>query len=210
MSPGQHNNVGEGLTLRASSQSEAETLDATISGLAALNEDQLRLQWRNHLGGTAPAHLPRWLLLKVLAYRLQAVEIGDLDKATVRSIRASQGNAIDSVGRPFKKRQPSTRDGIGLNPGALLVREWKGKLERVMVLDEGFAWNGRTFGSLSQVAKAVTGTSWNGHRFFGLRSTRDQQSAARLSKRGRIGHSQNEPYALVFVDRPRANKQVRP
>jgi hypothetical protein len=39
----------------------------------------------------------------------------------------------------------------------LLVREWKGKLERVMVLDKGFAWNGRTFGSLSQVAKAVTG-----------------------------------------------------
>jgi hypothetical protein len=197
MSPGQHNNVGEGLTLRASSQSEAETLDATISGLAAFNEDQLRLQWRNHLGGTAPAHLPRWLLLKVLAYRLQAAALGDLDQATVRFIRASQGNAIDFVGGPFKKRQPSTRDGTGLNPGALLVREWKGKLERVMVLDEGFAWKGRTFGSLSQVAKAVTGTSWNGHRFFGLRSTKDQQSAARLSKRGRIVHSQNEPHAYV-------------
>ena len=38
-----------------------------------------------------------------------------------------------------------------------------------MVLDEGFAWNGKTYGSLSQIAKAMTGTSWNGHRFFGLR-----------------------------------------
>jgi Protein of unknown function (DUF2924) len=94
----------------------------------------------------------------------------------VRSIRAPRGDGIDFAGSPFEKRNPRTRDGIGLNPGALLVREWKGKLEKVMVLDKGFAWNGRTFGSISQVAKAVTGTSWNGHRFFGLRSVRDQNS----------------------------------
>jgi hypothetical protein len=61
-----------------------------------------------------------------------------------------------------------TRDGVALNPGSLLVREWKGRLERVMVLEEGFAWNGTTYPSLSMVAKAITGTSWNGHRFFGL------------------------------------------
>jgi hypothetical protein len=169
--------IGEGLSLTASPASEAETLDAMIAGLVDLDADQLRLQWRNHLGGTAPAHLPRWLLLRVLAYRLQAAAFGDVDKATVRIIRASQGAAIDSAsGRPFNNRTPRTRDGIGLNSGAQLVREWKGKLERVMVLDKGFAWNGQTFGSLSQVAKAVTGTSWNGHRFFGLRSVKDQDS----------------------------------
>jgi hypothetical protein len=154
-------------------QSKAETLDATVVGLAELDADQLRLQWRNHLGGTAPAHLPRWLLLKVLAYRLQAAALGDLDKTTVRSIRASQGDGIDFDGSPFKKRPPRTREGTSVNPGALLVREWNGKLERVMVLDQGFAWNGQTFGSLSRVAKAITGASWNGHRFFGLRSTKD-------------------------------------
>jgi hypothetical protein len=38
-----------------------------------------------------------------------------------------------------------------------------------MVLEKGFAWNGKSYASLSQVAKAITGTSWNGHRFFGLR-----------------------------------------
>ena len=58
---------------------------------------------------------------------------------------------------------------MGLKAGALLVREWKGRLERVMILEEGFVWNGQTFGSLSQIAKAMTGTNWNGHRFFGLR-----------------------------------------
>ena len=46
-----------------------------------------------------------------------------------------------------------------------------------MVLDKGFAWNGETYGSLSQVAKAMTGTSWNGHRFFGLRTARSDRSA---------------------------------
>ena len=61
--------------------------------------------------------------------------------------------------------------------GALLVREWKGRLERVMVLERGFAWNGKSYRSLSQVAKAMTGTSWNGHRFFGLQTAGPDRSA---------------------------------
>jgi hypothetical protein len=51
-----------------------------------------------------------------------------------------------------------------------------------LLLDKGFAWNGQIFGSLSQVAKAVTGTSWNGHRFFGLRSMKDQPSKGRAGR----------------------------
>ena len=174
MSPGRYSgHVGENHSLPASSRSKAETLDATVGDLAYLDADQLRLQWRNHLGGFAPAHLPRWLLLRVLAYRLQAAALGDLDRATMRFIRIPQGGAIDSFRSPFKKRMPRTRDGIDLNSGTLLVREWNDNLEKVMVLDAGFAWNGKTFSSLSRVAKAITGTSWNGHRFFGLRSVED-------------------------------------
>jgi len=51
-----------------------------------------------------------------------------------------------------------------------------------MVLDKGFAWNGQTFGSLSQVAKAVTGASCNGHRFFGLRSAKRRRSGRREAR----------------------------
>jgi hypothetical protein len=183
--------ASENLSLQRLS-SQAETLDLIIAELCELDADQLRLQWRNHLGGTAPAHLPRWLLLRVLAYRLQAASLGDLDKVTARSIRLSQSEAMDFVGSPFKTRKPRAGDGTGLNPGALLVREWKGKLERVMVLDEGFAWNGQTFGSLSQVAKAVTGTSWNGHRFFGLRSVKGQGSIRKGAHPGSDEHGQRE------------------
>ena len=46
-----------------------------------------------------------------------------------------------------------------------------------MVLEKGFAWNGETYGSLSQIAKAMTGTNWNGHRFFGLRMAKSGPSA---------------------------------
>ena len=145
-------------------------LDASVLSIVAnlegLDLNGLRRQWRAHLGGEAPAHLPRWLLMRVLAYRLQSDAFGDLDKSIRRILRSGKE---DGVGAPFDRRAPQTREGVGLKAGALLVREWKGRLERVMILEEGFAWNGQTFGSLSQIAKAMTGTTWNGHRFFGLR-----------------------------------------
>jgi hypothetical protein len=143
-------------------------LDASVSVIVADLEGHdiagLCRLWRDRLGGEAPAHLPRSLLMRALAYRLQAEAYGDLDKTTRRIIRGE-----DRDNAAFDRRHPETKGGVGLKPGALLVREWRGKLERVMVLEEGFAWNGQTFASLSQIAKAMTGTNWNGHRFFGLR-----------------------------------------
>ena len=56
-----------------------------------------------------------------------------------------------------------------LRPGTLLTREWDGHLRHVMVLADGFSWNGKTYASLSKVAFAITGSRWNGPRFFGLR-----------------------------------------
>jgi hypothetical protein len=68
------------------------------------------------------------------------------------------------------------------------MREWQGRIERVMALDEGFAWNGKTYASLSAVAFAVTGTKWNGHRFFfGAKGRhaggRERGKAARIAGR---------------------------
>jgi hypothetical protein len=101
----------------------------------------------------------------------------------LRLLRQSKGEGAGGLdGRPFETRGPTTRDGIGLKSGALLVREWNGRLERVMILEEGFAWNGATYRSLSQIAKAMTGTSWNGHRFFGLRPASDQHAESKKSR----------------------------
>jgi len=118
--------------------------------------------------------------MKVLAYRLQSDAFGDLDKSIRRILRSGKE---DGVGAPFDRRLPQTREGLGLKAGALLVREWKGRLERVMILEEGFAWNGQTFGSLSQIAKAMTRTNWNGHRFFGLRQGKTAPADAGADRR---------------------------
>jgi hypothetical protein len=47
-------------------------------------------------------------------------------------------------------------------------------IARVMVMADGFVWNGQTYDSLSKVAFAITGTKWNGPRFFGLRGKDDR------------------------------------
>jgi hypothetical protein len=64
-----------------------------------------------------------------------------------------------------------------LTPGTMLVREWDRQSQRVMVMADGFAWNGQTYDSLSKVAFAITGTRWNGPRFFGLRDDRSTTGA---------------------------------
>jgi hypothetical protein len=75
--------------------SEREALNALVATLSDLDSDQLRLQWRNHLGGIAPAHLPRCLPMRVLAYRIQAAAFKDLDRAISRRLRERDG-ASDS------------------------------------------------------------------------------------------------------------------
>jgi Protein of unknown function (DUF2924) len=172
--------AGEASVPPTPSSSERERLEAAVASLSGLNADQLRLQWRNRLGGVAPAHLPGWLLARVLGYRIQAAAFGDLDRAILRRLHAMKGKALESgQARPFAIRGPATPEGVGLRSGALLVREWNGRIERVMVLDEGYAWNGGVYRSLSQVAKAITGTHWNGHRFFGLKGIRNSISRRR-------------------------------
>jgi hypothetical protein len=155
------------------SSPDRDETPAIVAELPELDLAGLSLCWRNQLGGIVPVHLPRWLLIRVLADRLQAAVRGDLDKASLRRLRLSTGDLEEPA--PFTARAPSTRDGAALKPGALLVREWKGQMQHVMVLEKGFAWNGTTHTSLSQVAKTITGTNWNGHRFFGLKKAQNAQ-----------------------------------
>ena len=113
-----------------------------VADLEGRDLNGLRRQWRAHSGGAAPAHLPRWLLMRVLAYQLQSDAFGDLDKSIRRNLRSEKDDGAEI---PFDRRAAPTRQGVALKAGALLVREWKGKLERVTVLEHGFAWNGKTF-----------------------------------------------------------------
>src|SRR5271165_2623278 len=86
--------------------------------------------------------------------RSRAAALGGLDKTTLRVIRQPKGQTPGSPESGlFEARIPTTREGADLRAGAMFVREWKGKLERVTVLEKGFAWNGKSYASLSQIAK---------------------------------------------------------
>jgi len=142
------------------------SLNDEIAQLRDLNLKGLQARWRSVFRREPLVHLPRHLLFAVLAYRLQADELGDLAPETIRLLKqlAISKSAIDAV------RLISTfdRQGSRLKPGTILTREWSGQPQRVMVLDDGFGWNGKIYDSLSQVAFVITGTKWNGRRFFGI------------------------------------------
>jgi hypothetical protein len=141
------------------SDSQTAAVESEIAHLRGLDLQGLRARWRSLTGRAAPAHVPKALLLRVLAYRVQAAAVGDLDKATTRLL-----DRIAEEARSGKRVDVPVPDRVGLRPGTVLVREWEGPCHRVMVLAEGFAWNGTTYASLSQVARAITGTRWNGPR----------------------------------------------
>ena len=143
------------------------SLDHEIAHLRDLDLHGLRARWKSMFRQQPPSHLPRHLLFAVLAYRLQAGELGDLDPATVRLLRqVAIGGGILETSR---RTDEFGRKRAELKPGTILMREWNAQAHRVMVVDEGFAWHGKTYDSLSKVAFAITGTNWNGPRFFGLR-----------------------------------------
>jgi len=150
-------------------QDQTAALRDEIAHLRDLDLEGLRARWRSLTGRAAPAHVPKTLLLGVLAYRVQAAALGDLDRATVRLLER-----IASEGRSSKPVEVPVPDRVGLRSGTLLVREWEGTPQRVMVMTDGYAWNGTTYQSLSKVARAITGTRWNGPRFFGLRDQKDR------------------------------------
>jgi hypothetical protein len=113
-------------------------------------------------------------LFAVIAYRLQADRFGGLDHATLqvldRTVAKEAGSTTVARLASFDQKRTT------LAHGTVLVREWDRRSQRVMVMADGFAWNGQTYDSLSKVAFAITGTKWNGPRFFGLRDKEDRST----------------------------------
>jgi hypothetical protein len=147
---------------------DRESLDNEIARLRGLDVGELRARWHTVFRRRAPPHLTRHLLFRILAYRLQADQLGDLDAGARRVLdRIGSGPSEDIDRLVADLKRPRTE----LRAGTLLTREWDGDLQRVMVLADGFTWNGKTYRSLSKVAFAITGSRWNGPRFFGLRDS---------------------------------------
>jgi hypothetical protein len=143
------------------------TLEDEIAHLRDLDLGGLRARWQSVLKRQAPPHLSRHLLFAVLAFRIQADRFGDLDHETSKVLDRTSANEAGSA--IAQRLESLDRKRTEIMPGTILVREWDRQSHRVMVLANGFTWNGQTYDSLTKVAFAITGTRWNGPRFFGLR-----------------------------------------
>jgi hypothetical protein len=163
-------------TARASTKA---SIGDEIAHLRGLDLKGLRSRWQGVFQRPSPEHLPRHLLFAIIAYRVQADRFGDLDHETRqvldRTDSKETGSAVSARLVCFDQKRTE------LTPGTMLVREWDRRSQRVMVMADGFAWNGQSYDSLSKVAYAITGTKWNGPRFFGLRDKVDRSAVGASS-----------------------------
>ena len=150
---------------------DATACREAFSRLPTLNIGELRQQWRGLYKTQAPPNLSRELLLRSVAYRMQEVALGGLRPSRQRQLRqiAQELKQTGAANRPPR---------LELKPGTRLVREWRGRIHEVLVLDGGFSWQNTRYRSLSALAKKITGTAWSGPLFFGLKPNR---TAARPS-----------------------------
>ena len=142
------------------------TVLARLAALKAMRVNDLKAEWHSLFGTDAPNNSRAFLELR-LAWRIQELAYGGPSRAATRMLDA----LVDGLhGKPVRKtliadpRKPIV--------GTRLVREWNGVEHTVTVLRDGFAFEGRTYKSLSAIARSITGTRWNGYRFFGLRQAR--------------------------------------
>jgi len=161
---------------RSGRASTKTSIGDEIAHLRGLDLKGIRSRWQSVFQRPPPDHLPRHLMFAIIAYRIQADRLGDLDRPTKQVLeRTDRGTTMSARLVSFDQKRTE------LTPGTVLVREWDRHSQRVMVMPDGFAWNGQTYDSLSKVAFAITGTKWNGPRFFGLREKEDRLDAGARS-----------------------------
>ena len=101
----------------------------------------VRARWQSVFQRSVQAHVPRHLLFAVLAFQIQADRYGDLDHETEKVLDRTNVNETGSA--MANRLENLDRKRTELTPGTVLVREWDRQSHRVMVLAEGFAWNGQ-------------------------------------------------------------------
>ena len=137
----------------------ADAIQQKIARIAAMNIDELRRMWRETFPSQPPAAFSKDLLARAISYRVQEDAFDSLSASTARLLRS-----LSRPGAELPRR---------VKAGSIIVREHKGVLHEVLVTPGGFFWQGKTYDSLSVIAKKITGVSWNGPRFFGLRAKKE-------------------------------------
>ncbi|MEQ9112482.1 MAG: DUF2924 domain-containing protein [Rhodospirillaceae bacterium] len=139
-----------------------DTLEKRIKALANCDTPELQTRWSETFKSQPPKNASRDFLHRALAHHAQVEALGGL-KAKIKRRLAQMTKAMAADPEYSPGPAPSLR------AGTKLVREWQGKRFEVMILETGFAFDGRTYDSLSQIATDITGTRWSGPLFFGLK-----------------------------------------
>ncbi len=138
------------------------SIDQQLAALPKMARKTLDTTWKEHFGKLPSRTLRRETIIRILAYRLQERAYGGLRASIAKQLRAlieCDGSGYRPVSVPTFRPKPGTR----------IVREWQGRLHEVSVLPDGYEYDGRKYGSLSEIARAITGTRWSGPAFFGTK-----------------------------------------
>lgn len=125
-----------------------------IVALQTGSRESLIEAWIETMGQPPPARLSRGMMTKLLMVERQWETSGQSRAVMVRRFE-------QVIASSQQRPEPAGQ-------GTRLVREWKGRQHVVDVVPDGYTWNGKTYRSLSAIAKQITGVKWSGPRFFGV------------------------------------------
>jgi hypothetical protein len=145
--------------------------DQLTSGsvLVAVNElrrfttGQLRERYAEVFGEPTNSRNRSYLFRKI------AAELQDAGDAVRAPEEPRDQEPAPVVAPKPPRRRTGARDPRLPPPGTILERAHEGGVIRVTVLEDGFGYKGKTYRSLSAVAREATGTPWNGLVFFRLK-----------------------------------------
>lgn len=165
-------------------------IEAEVTALTHLSREELSARWQKIYGVAPSKGIRRDLMLRAVAWNLQAKRLGGSSVGTRRLLRSAistaetamrtrnratdsrhKGDASDirdnsdPVSYVTKARRRQRRS---LAPGDRLLREWNGKTYVVEVIEDGYVFEAKVCSSLTAIARQITGTHWSGPRFFGL------------------------------------------
>lgn len=137
-------------------------IEERLAELATMSPARLRAEWRTlHRGLPLLEDMSADMLARCIAWRWQQKANGAMPPARLRQL-SKLAQQLETSGELDLERQRQ------LKAGSRLVREWQGRVYTVTVLDEGYEFENRHYGSLTPIARHITGAGWSGPRFFGL------------------------------------------
>ena len=140
-------------------------INSELQDLARLNLPELRQSWTHHYDAEVPATMSQELLRLSVGYKLQEAKFGGLDRKTLLRLSAMKfgSETTDKLKSAVSRPAPKS--------GTKFIREWRGKVHEVSVLDDGqFAYSDRRYKSLTVIAREITGTHQSGPKFFGIKA----------------------------------------